>query len=46
MFKIPLNHRFNWYLTIDLDGKYNSIPNTHFRFSNFVLRNQKLKKEE
>ena len=44
MFEISLKH--NWYLNINLDRKNKSSPNAHFRFSNFVLRNQKLKREK
>ena len=44
MFEIPLKH--NWYLNINLDRKNKSSANAHFKCSNFVLRNQKLKKEK
>ena len=42
VFRIPFKH--NRYLNIDLDGKKSSLS-AHFRFSNFVLVNQKLKKK-
>ena len=39
-------HKHNLYLNIDLDGKSNSSLNAHFKISNFLLRNQKFKKEK
>ena len=39
---IKILYKNNWYLSNDLDGRKNSSPNAHFRFSNFVLRKQKL----
>ena len=38
--------KLNWHLGIDLNDNNNSLPNLHFRFSNFVLRDQKLKNDK
>ena len=42
--RIPLKH--NWHLGMDLDDNNNFSPNAQFWFWNFILRNQKLKKEK